>query len=216
MFVISVLTIYVILATLHMCCASGSGLTFELPDQQKICFQEHYEGVKRYVMEYRVIRGGNNDVNMYISSPNGKILFNEKKSRKGKFVFESSRGDYTFCFSNEFSTFTHKVVYFDLKPEDKESLAVEAGNKKPFAKTASETSCDAIHESFTTVMEYQRDYRLKEALGRHLADVLLKRITWYSIGQTLVILISGFGQVFILKKFFTERYESNGISSIVT
>ena len=185
--------------------ASGSALMFELPDSEKFCFSERFEGAIKYIFEYRVVRGGNNDVDATVKSPNGKVLYKQSKMKSDRFVFETSRGEYSFCFGNEFSTWAHKIVYFDLRPEELESLALESGLKRPFVRTASESSCDGIHETMTSVVEFQRDYRLKESIGRHIAEGLNRIVSWWCLTQGCVILLAGFGQVFILKRFFTDR-----------
>ncbi|KAK3093738.1 hypothetical protein FSP39_019503 [Pinctada imbricata] len=188
--------------------AAGTSLIFELPDKEKTCFYHEFKGAsvgKSFVFEYRVIRGGNNDIDAWVVSPNGKLLYKELRLSAGIFTFDSSRGDFRFCFGNEFSTFTHKVVSFDLRNEEVANLDVEAGVTVPTVKGASETSCDNIHTEMTTVVNYQREFRLKEALGRHLAERMNQNVSWWSIGQTVVILLTGLGQVFILKTFFTEK-----------
>lgn len=203
--------VYIVLFGVH---ASGTALTFELPDRRRFCLNEHFEGAKDYILEYRVIRGGKHDVDVHVKSPNGKILHKNLEAKEGVFEFETSRGDYSFCFSNEFSTWTHKIIYFDLRPRDIDSLAGEAGVVKPFAKTSSENSCDEVHEQLSSVVLHQRDYRLKESISRHLAEALRTHVTWLSIAQTIAILVTGLGQSFILKRFFTDK--PNNTSHITT
>jgi len=52
--------------------ATYSGLTFELPDNEKMCFQEDFEGSQAFIMEYRVISGGNYDVDVSFETPTGR------------------------------------------------------------------------------------------------------------------------------------------------
>ena len=87
------------------------GLRFELPDNEKFCFYEEFTGAKSYRLEFAVLKGGNKDVDVSVESPNGKILYKEIKKQQDIHAFETSLGTYTFCFSNEFSTFTHKVFF---------------------------------------------------------------------------------------------------------
>lgn len=47
-------------------------------------------------------------------------------------------GEHVFCFSNEFSTFTHKVVYMDLM----------VGDEKPLTK-----NMESHHTALTQVIE---------------------------------------------------------------
>ncbi|XP_062567358.1 transmembrane emp24 domain-containing protein 3-like [Saccostrea cucullata] len=187
---------------------SSASLIFELPDKENYCFSEDFDGVtvgKRFKFQYKVIRGGNNDVDAKVISPNGLVLFRESKNHEGEFVFDASRGEFRFCFGNEFSTFTHKIVYFELINMEISNLAVEAGDKIPTVKTSAEASCDVIHERMSSVVNYQREYRLKEAMGRHVAENINKGVSWWSVGQTFFILLAGVGQVLLLKTFFSEK-----------
>lgn len=178
--------------------------TFELPDNERQCFYSKYKESKKMTFEYEVIRGGNTDVDAMIESPNGQIVYAEQKMREDQVDFESSYGVYSFCFSNEFSTFSHKVVYFELRPEGHESLSDIAGHKKPTANTQIEETMDHIHRSSQFVQQMQKNYRLLEARGRHIAEDLSTRVQVWSLGEALVIMFMGLGQVLVLRKFFTH------------
>lgn len=53
---------------------------------------------------------------MELKSPDGKSLYNEVKIQNGKFSWTAAgNGTYEFCFSNEFSIFTDKVIDFDIE-----------------------------------------------------------------------------------------------------
>ena len=68
-----------------------------------------------------MITGGNYDVDMELVAPNGQLLYKESKKQYDSFTWTADvKGEYRFCFSNEFSTFTHKVVYFDLEVGDED------------------------------------------------------------------------------------------------
>lgn len=132
----------------------GIELTFELYDNAKDCFYEVIEKNTSLVVEYQVIKfnvglqdifnlllskkiilnycffkvvtGGQYDVDVVIEGPNGETLYQQYKSQydSTRFVTQSS-GVYAVCFSNEFSTFSHKIVYMDL----------QVGEEKPLAKS---------------------------------------------------------------------------------
>ena len=205
----SVISSLVSLVVLCRVSASGTALTFELPDRKRFCINERFEGPGNYVLDYRVIKGGKLDVDVTVRTPNGKIIHRKSQVSEGKFEFESSRGDYQFCFSNEFSSWVHKTVYFDLHHADVNSLAGEAGNDVPSVRTSGENSCEEIHEIMTSVMRFQRDFRIKESIGRHIAENLRGHVTWMSIIQTFAILLTGLGQSFLLKRFFTDKASDN-------
>jgi len=64
----------------------------------------------------QVITGGNYDVDLEIMSPQKRVLYKDTKKQYDSFTWTTdAEGEYQFCFSNEFSTFTHKLVYFDFQ-----------------------------------------------------------------------------------------------------
>lgn len=106
---------------------------------------------------------------------------------------------------------TTKRIAFNVRPYDEASLADEAGKEAPQVKGPLEAFCDNIHFLMTTVMDFQMKYMVRESMGRYVAEHLNKRVMWWSMGQTAIVVVTGFGQVLILKKFFTEtRHGKSG------
>ena len=62
-----------------------------------------------------------------------------------------------------------------------------------------------IHESLRLTIEYQTSHRLRESQGRAFGEHINERVQFWSIGQSIVILVIGVGQVIVLKGFFTDR-----------
>lgn len=68
---------------------------------------------------FQVVTGGHYDVDCRLEDPDGTTLYKEMKKQYDSFTFTAAKnGTYKFCFSNEFSTFTHKTVYFDFQVGD--------------------------------------------------------------------------------------------------
>lgn len=64
----------------------------------------------------QVVTGGHYDVDCRLEDADGTVLYKEMKKQYDSFTFTAAKnGTYKFCFSNEFSTFTHKTVYFDFQ-----------------------------------------------------------------------------------------------------
>ncbi|KAJ8311389.1 hypothetical protein KUTeg_010744 [Tegillarca granosa] len=191
---------------------------------------------------------------MELTSPSGQILYKDVKKQYDTFTWTSDQsGVYKFCFSNEFSTFSHKVVYFDFQVGDEKPL-VEGDNQHATAMTMDktmdkqtingllldlkdqdhisivklyvqikqlqdnnkallngdlidnmETSAVNLHEDLKTVIDYQTHHRLREAQGRVFAEDLNERVFYWSLGQSLIILTIGIGQVLVLRSFFTDK-----------
>ena len=68
-----------------------------------------------------------------------------------------------------------------------------------------ESSAQEIHKLLAKIDDFQTHHRLKEAKGRKRAEDLNERVMWWSILETILILVSAIGQVFIVKNFFSEK-----------
>ncbi|XP_054162817.1 transmembrane emp24 domain-containing protein 7-like [Oppia nitens] len=179
-------------------------LTFELPDNAKQCFHEDIrQGVKSTV-EFQVVTGGHYDVDMSLQGPRGEVLYQGIKKQFDTFTWTpATTGTYTVCFSNEFSTFSHKLVYFDFQVG--EEPALPGTQEHMTAMTKMEQSSANIHESLNSVIDAQTHYRLNESKGRKRGEDLNTRVLWWSLIETSVVLLIGVGQVMILKNFFTDK-----------
>ncbi len=77
----------------------------------------------------QVITGGNYDVDVELASPDGRALYKDVKKQYDSFTWTTDlKGIYRFCFSNEFSTFSHKVVYFDFQVGEEKPMRSELGD----------------------------------------------------------------------------------------
>ncbi|CAL1537105.1 unnamed protein product [Lymnaea stagnalis] len=183
-------------------------LTFELPDNEKMCFYENVEQGQQATLEFQVITGGNYDVDMELTAPNGQVLYKDIKKQYDSFTWTAQyKGIHTFCFSNEFSTFTHKIVYFDLQVGDERPAVEELGDHQT-AMTLMETSSVNIFESLKAVLDFQTHHRLREAQGRAFAEDLNERVLYWSIGESVVVILIGIGQILVLRSFFTNTHKT--------
>ncbi|KAL1773823.1 transmembrane emp24 domain-containing protein 7 [Sigmodon hispidus] len=184
--------------------SGASEITFELPDNAKQCFYEDIIQGTKCTLEFQVITGGHYDVDCRLEDPDGKVLYKEMKKQYDSFTFTASRnGTYKFCFSNEFSTFTHKTVYFDFQVGEDPPLF--PSENRVSALTQMESACVSIHEALKSVIDYQTHFRLREAQGRSRAEDLNTRVAYWSVGEALILLVVSIGQVFLLKSFFSDK-----------
>ena len=211
---VKILVCLTLLPTIY--CHESSGLTIEVPNGQETCFFEDFEGNKKYLFEYKVLRGGNFDVDVTIESPSGMDIYNEARKTSDSFAFDISWGSFKFCFNNEFSMVSHKIIYFELRPEEHKRLAVEGGKKGPSANTQAEESTETVHSLATLIMSYQQKYRLEESRGRYEAERLNRHVQFYSILQAIIIVVVGIGEIFILRTFFSEPRHHLKDSSVTT
>nr|XP_023017266.1 transmembrane emp24 domain-containing protein 7 [Leptinotarsa decemlineata] len=179
-------------------------LTFELPDSAKDCFYEEINKNTSCTLEFQVVTGGQYDVDVILEDPKGNILYKQVKMQFDSHTFVAqTSGIYKVCFSNEFSTFSHKLVYMDFQVGDEQPLP--GMGEHATVLTQLESSAQEIHKSLSSILDYQTHHRLREAQGRKRAEDLNERVLYWSIVETLAILTIAFGQVFILKNFFTDK-----------
>lgn len=188
----------------------GVELTFELPESAKECFYQEIDKNVSSTLEFQVVTGGQYDVDVVLEAPNKEIIYKQQKTQFDSYPFVAAMsGVYKVCFSNEFSTFSHKLVYMDF----------QVGNESPLpglgehvtVMTQMESSAEEVHKNLNSILDFQTHHRLREAQGRKRAEDLNERVLWWSVMETVVILAISIGQVFILKNFFNVRKPSQRI-----
>ncbi|EFN68233.1 Transmembrane emp24 domain-containing protein 7 [Camponotus floridanus] len=183
--------------------AGGVELTFELADNAKECFYQEIEKNVSSTLEFQVVTGGQYDVDVTLEAPNKEIIYSQVKTQFDSHNFiPTISGVYKACFSNEFSTYSHKLVYMDFQVGDEMPLPGLGEH------VTMESSAQEVHKNLISILDYQTHHRLREAQGRKRAEELNERVLWWSVMETACILFISVGQVFILKNFFTDRSPS--------
>ncbi|KAF4516895.1 hypothetical protein B566_EDAN011240 [Ephemera danica] len=183
---------------------AGVELTFELPDNAEECFYQDIERNVSATLEFQVVTGGHYDVDVVLEAPDKQQLYQRIKTQFDSHTFVAPlTGVYTVCFSNKFSTFSHKLVYMDFAVG--EEPALPGMGEHVTAMTQMESSAQEIHKSLNSVADYQTHHRLQEAQGRKRAEDLNTRVLWWSISETLAMLVCAIGQVVIIRSFFNEK-----------
>ncbi|CAL9701962.1 unnamed protein product [Knipowitschia caucasica] len=210
MFSLRLGTLFVLL---HVLFVFGTELTFELPDNKKQCFYEEFEIGAKLEIDYQVIAGGNYDVDCFATDPQNNLIYDAKKRQYDSISNTTAlKGVYKVCFSNEFSSFTHKIIYLDFRHGGEEQ-SLFPDMLQNTALTQLESSCVTIHAVLKGVAESQTWARLREAHDRMKAEHLLERVTYWSIGETVLLFVISIGQVVMLKSFFSEKKGSVAVSS---
>lgn len=182
-------------------------LTFELPDAAKECFFEVIEEGTESTLEFQVVTGGHYDVDVLLMDPRQNVIYKQVKKQYDSYTWKASMsGEYRVCFSNEFSTFSHKLVYMDFQVGDEAPLP--GVGEHLTAMTQLETSAQEVHENLNSIIDYQTHHRLRETQGRKRAEDLNERVMIWSIFVTLSIMVVGVSQVMVLKSFFSEKKPS--------
>jgi len=195
---------FLFISLLQLDYSGGVELTFELPDNARECFYQEIQKNTSATLEFQVVTGGQYDVDVILESPTKEVLYKQIKMQFDSHTFVAPvDGIYSACFSNEFSTFSHKIVYMDFQagPEP----ALPGVGEHATVLTQLESSSQEIHTALNKILDYQTHHRLREAQGRKRAEDINERVHWWSIGESVAIIVITVGQVLILKNFFTDR-----------
>ena len=178
--------------------------TFELPGTDQLCFYEKLDNKEQYNFMFRVLKGGSNDVEVVISDPTKAVVARRVETSHEAVEFTAHvDGDYSFCFTNEFSPMSPKQIFFELRGDD--SLREEAGFFDAGPNTMIETLTETIHEHLSVSESYQTELRTKLTADRIFAHELLSHITVWSTAVSIIIVVTVVAQISILKSFFKDK-----------
>ena len=67
---------------------------------------------------HQVQAGGSFDIDFSVLDPTGRSLLEGERENQGDYIFTANHvGEYSFCFENDMSTLTEKLVDFDIMVE---------------------------------------------------------------------------------------------------
>lgn len=101
----------------------------------------------------------------------------------------------------------NNIVYLDFVIGD-EGKMITLDDASTAPMTQLETSIVNIYDAMKVVELYQNHHRIREANGRLVAQSLNEKVMMWSLGQSLVVLVMGIVQVYVLRQFFAEKKEN--------
>ncbi|KAL5285560.1 TMED7 family protein [Megaselia abdita] len=181
--------------------------TFDLADNAEDCFYEEVRKNQSASLEFQVSAGGQLDVDVSLKDPQNRVIYTQERATfdSHQFVAEST-GIYAACFSNKFSSFSHKLVYVDFQVG--EEAALPGIDEHATVLTQMESSSQTIHKSLNQILDAQTHHRLRESQGRKQAENLNERVMEWSLFETFCMCLIGAFQVIIVRNFFRERKPS--------
>jgi hypothetical protein len=195
-----------------------SGLYFHIGETEKKCFIEEIPDETMVVGNYKVeiFHPQTNDfiptpsglgVHVNVLDPQFKTIMSRTYAAEGRYTFTShSAGEHTICLhSNSTAWFgggqlrVHLDIQVGEHANDYQQIA--AKDKLTELQLRVRQLLDQV-EQITKEQNYQR-YR--EERFRQTSESTNQRVLWWSIAQTLILLVTGFWQMRHLKSFFEAK-----------
>lgn len=132
-----------------------------------------------------------------------------EQEKQGDYVFTANYfGEYSFCFSNDMSTFADKLIDFEITVENeaRPQFTKDADGKvQPETLTEMEESLLRISGSITNIARTQKYFRTRENRNYSTVTSTISRIFWFASLESLAIISMACFQVFVIKSFFSTK-----------
>ncbi|CAC5379970.1 TMED4_9_11 [Mytilus coruscus] len=195
-----------------------NALYFHIGETEKKCFIEEIPDETMVVGHYKVEvfdKNTNNYVpsvpgwgmHVEIQDPDDKVVLSRTYAAEGRFTFTShTAGEHIICLhSNSSAWFASGQlrVHLDIQVGEHavDYAQIQAKDKLSELQLRIRQLLDQV-EQITKEQNYQR-YR--EERFRQTSESTNQRVLWWSIAQTLILLVTGFWQMKHLKSFFEAK-----------
>ncbi|XP_059141497.1 transmembrane emp24 domain-containing protein eca-like isoform X2 [Physella acuta] len=194
------------------------GLYFHIGETERKCFIEEIPDETMVVGNYKVEMYDKN-VNAFVPTvyglgmhvecrdPDDRIILSRTYAAEGRFTFTShTAGEHVICLNSNSSAWFNAGqlrVHLDINVGEHavDYQQVQAKDKLTELQLRVRQLLDQV-EQITKEQNYQR-YR--EERFRQTSESTNQRVLWWSIAQTLILLITGFWQMQHLKSFFEAK-----------
>eukprot|EP00730_Choanoeca_flexa_P007703 TRINITY_DN12378_c0_g1_i13.p4 TRINITY_DN12378_c0_g1~~TRINITY_DN12378_c0_g1_i13.p4 ORF type:complete len:188 (+),score=13.08 TRINITY_DN12378_c0_g1_i13:4779-5342(+) len=106
----------------------ANGFAINVDAHEKECFFDDIKAGTKMGLMFQVADGGFLDIDVSIKGPDGKEIYTGERESDGKYTFSAHMdGRYTYCFSNEMSSVTPKLVVFSMNVGGSDSIADTMG-----------------------------------------------------------------------------------------
>ncbi|XP_061540799.1 transmembrane emp24 domain-containing protein 5 [Phycodurus eques] len=190
-----------------------SDFTFTLPAGRKECFYQTMKKDASLEIEYQVLDGAGLDVDFFISSPSGQILYSDFRKSDGMHTVETVDGDYMFCFDNTFSSVSEKLVFFELildnmdadeEPDDWKEY-VHGTDMLDMKLEDIMDTINSVKSRLGKSVQIQTVLRAFEARDRNLQESNFDRVNlWSLVNLVAMMLVSGM-QVYLVRSLFEDK-----------
>nr|KAF6419569.1 transmembrane p24 trafficking protein 4 [Rousettus aegyptiacus] len=183
------------LLLLALCAAGARGLYFHIGETEKRCFIEEIPDETMVIGNYRtqmwdkqkeVFLPSTPGLGMHVEvkDPEGKVVLSRQYGSEGRFTFTShTPGDHQICL--------HANNYPEIAAKDK--------------LTELQLRARQLLDQVEQIQKEQDYQRYREERFRLTSESTNQRVLWWSIAQTVILILTGIWQMRHLKSFFEAK-----------
>ncbi|KAH7923589.1 hypothetical protein BV22DRAFT_1113316 [Leucogyrophana mollusca] len=187
--------------------ARATALTTAIAANERLCFYADVDKAGEKIGFYFAVQsGGSFDIDFDVIDPNDKVLLDGQRERQGDYVLTANTvGEYSFCFENDMSTLTEKLVDFDImvESEPRREAPAKVGSMADHT-SALEESIFRLNGMLMNIRRTQRIFHTRERRGFSLVTSTQNRLFWYGVFESVGVIGMAVLQVYILQTFFTK------------
>ncbi|KAF7986796.1 hypothetical protein HWV62_20418 [Athelia sp. TMB] len=206
---LSHLRVFSVLIILFSTCrtVNATALTTAISANERLCFYADVDKAGEKIGFYFAVQsGGSFDIDFEVKDPNSKVLLDGNRERQGDYVLTANTvGEYSFCFENDMSTLTEKLVDFDIMVESEPRREAPAKPGQVAEQTSAlEESIFRLNGMLQAIRRTQKQFHTRENRGFSIVKSTSSRIFWYAVLESLGVIGMAVFQVYVLQTFFTK------------
>jgi len=185
----------------------SSALTTTIAPNERLCFYADVDKAGEKLGFYFAVQsGGSFDIDFDVMDPNQKLILDGERERQGDYVLTANTvGEYAFCFENDMSTLTDKLVDFDIMVESEPRREAPAKPGQIAEHTSAlEESVFRLNGMLLNMRRMQKHHHTQENRGFSIVKSTQIRLFWYAVLESIGVISMAVLQVYILQTFFTK------------
>ncbi|KAH8111602.1 emp24/gp25L/p24 family/GOLD-domain-containing protein [Phellopilus nigrolimitatus] len=185
----------------------GSALTTAISPNERLCFYADVDKAGEKIGFYFAVQsGGSFDIDFLVTDPNDKNVLDGTRERQGDYVLTANTvGEYSFCFTNDMSTLSEKLIDFDImvESEPRREPATKPGQIADHS-SALEESIFRLNGQLLSIKRMQKFFHTRENRGFAIVKSTQSKVFWFAVLEVLGVVGMAIVQVYILQTFFTK------------
>ncbi|KAK0417504.1 hypothetical protein QR680_013050 [Steinernema hermaphroditum] len=197
-----------VLATVTVLSAYAEAYFINVDANEEQCYFDRATSGTKMGLMFEVAEGGFLDIDVKITGPDSKEIYRGERETSGKYTFAAHMdGTYTYCFSNQMSTMTPKVVMFtvDVQAPGQANAQHSSNDNTDADGQKLEEMVRELSTALTSVKHEQEYMEVRERVHRQINENTNSRVVMWALFEAVVLVSMALGQIFYLKRFFEVR-----------